>query len=129
MQNLNRPISPHLTIYNFQKTSTFSIWHRISGIILFVSTTCFIFFLNNVYFSYTIILFTKSIFEYILFNWLLVSCKLLIIITFLYHSINGMRHLFWDSVIHVNILKMHEDGNILLFFVILAALFQFYVEL
>ena len=28
---INRPLSPHLTIYKPQLTSTFSIFHRISG--------------------------------------------------------------------------------------------------
>lgn len=36
---LNRPISPHLTIYKPQLSSLLSIWHRISGVCLVV---CFI---------------------------------------------------------------------------------------
>ena len=31
---INRPLSPHLTIYKPQLTSTFSIFHRISGAFL-----------------------------------------------------------------------------------------------
>nr|YP_010925371.1 succinate:cytochrome c oxidoreductase subunit 3 [Neoporphyra dentata]WKD83577.1 succinate:cytochrome c oxidoreductase subunit 3 [Neoporphyra dentata]BAL63251.1 succinate:cytochrome c oxidoreductase subunit 3 [Neoporphyra dentata] len=127
MHNFNRPISPHLTIYNFQKSSTLSIWHRISGIVMFVIAIVFIVFLNNIYFSYSTIFVAKFLVEYILFDWLLFSCKLFIIAIFLYHISNGTRHLFWDSVIHVNTSKMHKDGNILLFFVIAVALSQFYV--
>lgn len=127
MQNLNRPISPHLTIYNPQKASTFSIWHRISGIVMFVLITSFTFFLNNIYFSYTTSLFLKFLFKYTLLNWLLFSCKLFVIIIFLYHISNGIRHLFWDSVLHVNTFKMHKDGNLILVFLIVVVLAQFYV--
>ena len=34
MSNLNRPLSPHLQIYNHQFTSVLSIMHRISGVAL-----------------------------------------------------------------------------------------------
>ena len=34
---INRPLSPHLTIYKPQLTSTFSIFHRISGAFLGVA--------------------------------------------------------------------------------------------
>nr|AIB08386.1 succinate:cytochrome c oxidoreductase subunit 3 [Neoporphyra perforata] len=128
MQNLNRPISPHLTIYNPQKASTFSIWHRISGVFMFTIITSSLLILNNLYLSYTTVFLVPLLFKYFLFDWLLFSCKLLLQTIFLYHTINGIRHLLWDSVIHVNIIKMRKDANILLFVAFIIILIQFCVE-
>nr|AHB35412.1 succinate:cytochrome c oxidoreductase subunit 3 [Neoporphyra perforata]AHB35439.1 succinate:cytochrome c oxidoreductase subunit 3 [Neoporphyra perforata]AIB08100.1 succinate:cytochrome c oxidoreductase subunit 3 [Neoporphyra perforata]AIB08246.1 succinate:cytochrome c oxidoreductase subunit 3 [Neoporphyra perforata]AIB08273.1 succinate:cytochrome c oxidoreductase subunit 3 [Neoporphyra perforata] len=128
MQNLNRPISPHLTIYNPQKASTFSIWHRISGVFMFTIITSSLLILNNLYLSYTTVFLVPLLFKYFLFDWLLFSCKLLLQTIFLYHTINGIRHLLWDSVIHVNTIKMRKDANILLFVAFIIILIQFCVE-
>jgi|GEM_PF-2812664 len=51
MYNINRPISPHLTIYNTQKSSLFSIWHRISGVSMFILASSPILILKFIIFS------------------------------------------------------------------------------
>nr|YP_009270692.1 succinate dehydrogenase subunit 3 [Nelumbo nucifera]ALL55145.1 succinate dehydrogenase subunit 3 [Nelumbo nucifera] len=92
--NILRPLSPHLPIYKPQLTSTFSIFHRISG--AFLAT--------NVLFSYLLCLkiglicFTYENFYQFLFY----SSKLILIsveITALalsYHLYHGVRHLLTD---------------------------------
>nr|AMN87296.1 succinate:cytochrome c oxidoreductase subunit 3 [Pyropia endiviifolia] len=126
MRRINRPISPHLTIYNPQKASIFSIWHRISGVTMFVLVMSPFLILNTIYFSYMTTSFAQFLVDYVVFNWFLVSCKLFISSIFFYHIINGIRHLFWDVVIHVNTIKMYKDSNILLSFLFAIISAQFY---
>uniref|UniRef100_A0A5S9HWS0 Succinate:cytochrome c oxidoreductase subunit 3 n=1 Tax=[Neopyropia] katadae var. hemiphylla TaxID=243213 RepID=A0A5S9HWS0_PYRKA len=128
MHNINRPISPHLTIYNPQISATFSIWHRISGVVMFILIASSILILNQVYFSYTPIFLVDILLNYILSNWILVSFRLLISTIFLYHISNGLRHFLWDSVRHVNTKKIYKDSNLLLFFVFIVTITQSYIE-
>ncbi len=87
-----RPLSPHLQIYKWQFTMLTSICHRASGIIL----------------SGTILLLIAS-FEFILYGKNLViflewasspmgkAILMVITLSFCYHLLNGIRHLFWDA--------------------------------
>nr|QKZ95171.1 succinate:cytochrome c oxidoreductase subunit 3 [Pyropia pulchra] len=129
MCNINKPISPHLTIYNAQKASIFSIWHRISGVIMLVLVISPFFILNNVYFSHKTVFFAQFLIDYILFNWFIFSCKLFVISIFLYHISNGIRHFFWDGVVHVNTTRMYKDSNQLLLFIFSIIIVQFYFVL
>nr|BAL63270.1 succinate:cytochrome c oxidoreductase subunit 3 [Pyropia vietnamensis]BED43661.1 succinate:cytochrome c oxidoreductase subunit 3 [Pyropia sp. Myanmar_A]BED43685.1 succinate:cytochrome c oxidoreductase subunit 3 [Pyropia sp. Myanmar_B]BED43709.1 succinate:cytochrome c oxidoreductase subunit 3 [Pyropia sp. Myanmar_C] len=128
MNNINRPLSPHLTIYNPQKSSIFSIWHRISGVFMFTLINSFFFLLNQAYFSYTISFFQNFLEDYTISNLLLFSMKLLVSVIFLYHITNGIRHFLWDSVIHVSTKKVYQDSNFLLFFIFINVILQFYVK-
>nr|WCH57640.1 succinate dehydrogenase subunit 3 [Hypnea wynnei] len=87
---LNRPISPHLSIYNSQITSLSSIWHRISGIFLIVLIVSFnilskvvvncTFYLNSIVIQLDIVYFIY----------------LVVLFLFLYHSFNGLRNIMWN---------------------------------
>lgn len=90
---LNRPLTPHLTIYSSQLTSIYSIWHRITGIILILTLISYISFLKfNSFFIYSII--SES---YLNINlWIQNTLFLNLVIFFLYHMLNGIRHISWD---------------------------------
>nr|YP_009040911.1 succinate:cytochrome c oxidoreductase subunit 3 [Neopyropia fucicola]AIB08131.1 succinate:cytochrome c oxidoreductase subunit 3 [Neopyropia fucicola] len=128
MYNINRPISPHLTIYNPQRSSIFSIWHRISGVIMLVLIVSPIFLLNQVHFSYVTIFSIHSLVDYLFSPWLLTSVRWVVSTIFLYHVSNGIRHFFWDSVKHVNTRKMYKDSNYLLLFVLIVNIIQLYIQ-
>lgn len=94
--NMNslRPLSPHLPIYKPQLTSTFSIFHRISG--AFLATIVFFFYLLCL--KIGLICFTyENVYQFFFY-----SSKLILIsveITALalsYHIYNGVRHLLTD---------------------------------
>nr|YP_009131069.1 succinate:cytochrome c oxidoreductase subunit 3 [Asparagopsis taxiformis]AHX02405.1 succinate:cytochrome c oxidoreductase subunit 3 [Asparagopsis taxiformis] len=96
---LNRPISPHLTIYIPLNSSVFSIWHRFTAVLL---SFMLIFFLSI--FKFTVICYPLWNI-YLLFNnfnifmlkaWTLNFFWVFIIIIFFYHFLNGLRHLYWD---------------------------------
>nr|BAL63266.1 succinate:cytochrome c oxidoreductase subunit 3 [Porphyra yamadae] len=127
MININRPLSPHLTIYNPQRSSLISIWHRISGVTIFVLIVSTLLLLNQAYFSYTTIFLTKFLSDHAISSLLLFCCRLLISIIFLYHITNGIYHFLWDSVMHVNTKRIHKDNNLLLFFLFVNTTLQFYI--
>nr|YP_009132714.1 succinate:cytochrome c oxidoreductase subunit 3 [Bangia fuscopurpurea]AKA66479.1 succinate:cytochrome c oxidoreductase subunit 3 [Bangia fuscopurpurea] len=128
MYNINRPISPHLTVYNAQKSSVSSIWHRISGAIMFnliISPTFLLNFFIFVPHSSILINFASNC---LVLDWILPGFLSIIYVIFLYHISNGVRHLLWDSVMHVNTNKMSKDSNSLLIFVLGTVLLKFLTE-
>lgn len=93
MDNIDRPLSPHIGVYRWRITSTLSILHRATGLALSLSTV-------------------------LLSVWLLAAASggeaygsvaafigsplgLLILVAgsyaFFFHLGNGIRHLFWDA--------------------------------
>jgi len=89
---LNRPLTPHLTVYSGQYTSIYSIWHRITGVSLI--------FLIVIYLS-SLKLSSYGVFNllhnYFYINlWINNAIYLNIIIFFSYHTFNGLRHIIWD---------------------------------
>nr|AVK39555.1 succinate:cytochrome c oxidoreductase subunit 3 [Paralemanea sp.] len=85
----NRPISPHITIYLPQWSSLFSIWHRISGLLLTSSLFFSLFLLKSNYWWLS--------FKLYYMNTSSLCCLFSIyLITFLYHFFNGLRHILWD---------------------------------
>nr|WCH57808.1 succinate dehydrogenase subunit 3 [Hypnea spinella] len=87
---LNRPISPHLSIYNPQITSLSSIWHRISGVFMVFIIVSFNI-LSKILFNSTL--------NFIFVNIQLDSIYLIFIVSlflFLYHSLNGLRNILWS---------------------------------
>lgn len=100
----NRPIAPHLLIYSPQVSSLFSIWHRITGVILTSIITTFlinlkIFILSN---FYGIWFFQNMVLIFKFTEWNLKYIYLIILVLVLYHILNGIRHIFWDFKLFLN---------------------------
>nr|YP_008816135.1 succinate:cytochrome c oxidoreductase subunit 3 [Roya obtusa]YP_009755722.1 succinate:cytochrome c oxidoreductase subunit 3 [Roya anglica]AGZ90396.1 succinate:cytochrome c oxidoreductase subunit 3 [Roya obtusa]QIQ22961.1 succinate:cytochrome c oxidoreductase subunit 3 [Roya anglica] len=123
---LNRPLSPHLTIYKPQITSTLSIFHRISGAFL-------AFTLIGIVFSLKIIDLTLSyylIYSYIFFFinsffslWILIIFFNFTLLALSYHLSNGIRHLFWDFGFFLDLSKVKSSGIIMICFTIFFVFF------
>lgn len=93
METGNRPLSPHLQIYQPQFTSILSISHRITGIALSVGTLLLVWWLIAAASgpeAYARVQgFIGSWLGYfLLFAWS---------VSLFYHLCNGIRHLFWDA--------------------------------
>lgn len=111
---LNRPISPHLTVYTPQASSLLSIWHRISGVLLAfccISLTIIL----KLTISLILVDFLFSIsnifkYAYILLNILLI-----------YHLFNGIRNILLNFN-YLNQLYYFKLSLILLsiYFIIIA---------
>jgi succinate dehydrogenase / fumarate reductase cytochrome b subunit len=88
-----RPLSPHLFIYRFGYTMSLSILHRAMGLVLSVGLLLFAAWLAAVasgpesYERLVGILPTP----------LLKAGLGLLLLAFVYHLANGIRHLFWDA--------------------------------
>lgn len=116
-----RPISPHLTIYSAQLTSSLSIFHRVTGsflliIFILISVLFFIcssFTFTSISFEFymSIIAFIKSLAQIpYIFN-LFVS---FIVFINIYHGLNGIRHICWDLGYFLNINDVYTTGYVVI---------------
>src|ERR1700760_2437728 len=88
-----RPTSPHLGIYRWQIGNTLSILHRLTGAALAVGLMAL---------SYWLVALASGPGSFAAASHRLGSpLGLLVIVgwtfSFLYHLLNGVRHLFWDA--------------------------------
>lgn len=120
MSKINRPLSPHLFIYNFQLTSFLSICHRISGTLLVFFCT-FLMLLDNFdkigsefFFFYNYLYLFDSI-----FYWVLVTLFYFISGSLSFHILNGIRHLMWDLKYGLEIKNVIISGIFILSIVFL----------
>ncbi|EFN82680.1 Succinate dehydrogenase cytochrome b560 subunit, mitochondrial [Harpegnathos saltator] len=107
---LKRPMSPHLTIYEFPLPAMLSITHRTTGIILSsyamflgLGTLCIpggipcaIEILNDLYIP-SLILFVG---------------KTLLALPITFHILNGIRHLAWDLGMFLKIKEVYSTGYV-----------------
>jgi len=105
---LNRPMSPHLTIYKFQLTSVLSITHRMTGLIqsgilagvglgamvLPGNFPMWLQFVQDLHFG------PATIF----------AAKFLLAWPVTFHLWNGCRHLFWDMGHGFKIPELYKTG-------------------
>lgn len=122
-----RPISPHLSIYKPQLTSAMSIFHRFTGIFIYLGMIfmSWVIFALVYYpdclqgivtkvFSYAI---AKNLLKLALFGW---SFSLF------YHLLNGIRHLFWDMGKGFDLKISYLTGKIVIFLSIIFTIFCWY---
>ncbi|MEX2496982.1 MAG: succinate dehydrogenase, cytochrome b556 subunit [Woeseia sp.] len=92
MNNVQRPLSPHLSIYRWPITMTMSILHRVSGVLLSLGFILFAVWLmaaaNGAETYDRVTGFMES----------LLGRLLLIVLSaaFFFHLASGLRHLIWD---------------------------------
>ena len=89
----NRPLSPHLTIYRPQMTSISSIFVRITGNALLVSTLLLIWWLLAVSSSAA----AFAVADYVITSWFGDIVMVLSLWALWYHTLGGVRHLIWDT--------------------------------
>ena len=128
---MSRPLSPHLFIYKPEISSLFSVFHRATGIFLTLGILFFIcliqIFLYNITY-YPIYILASYLDTY--FAWFIINLFIILIFSFFYHFLNGIRHLFWDfsskSTLNTKYIKI--SAYLILFFTFLFSIFFiFYV--
>ena len=92
MPSRARPLSPHVWIYRWQIGNSLSILHRATGVLLAVGLLALAYWLVSLAGgeqSYAVAakLFASPLGLLFLMGWSF---------SFLYHLLNGVRHLFWD---------------------------------
>lgn len=103
---MSRPLSPHLTWYKPQITSTLSILHRFSGIALSVGVVALAWWVVAVaigggMYAYTAWLYTSLGGQVVLFCWTLALA---------FHLSNGVRHLCWDADVGFDMPTVNRSG-------------------
>ena len=107
----NRPLSPHLQIYRPQLTSVLSILHRLTGVFLAVGLLALVYWLSALsqgpesYLETTLILGSLPG-KLLLLGWTL---------SFFFHLLNGIRHLFWDAGKGFELSQVYSSGWIVIF--------------
>ncbi len=116
--NNQRPTSPHLQVYRPQLTSILSISHRIAGMILLG---------GFVVMSLLAILVLLAPGAYIALQHSIPSVLVYLLIfmvsaAWIYHFLNGMRHLAWDKLMGLDLNVAYKTGYtvIALFLIILV---------
>ena len=125
----NRPLSPHLTVYSPQLTSTLSIVHRITGAFMasMVLFTILCLKICDISMSYYVVYWcTFNTVTY--FNWILFGLVNLSLLALCYHMSNGTRHLLWDFGFALNLSKVYTSGIVMLLCAsLLASWFIFFI--
>ena len=101
----NRPISPHLLVYSPQLTSLFSIWHRITGVVLATFSSFFLLILKilTIYNYFYMVIENEFMLISNNSSWIINYIFLLIFTLLIYHILNGLRHILWDIGLFLNI--------------------------
>ncbi len=102
----NRPLSPHLQIYKWQLTMILSITHRGTGVFLTAGAfflTCWLLVLAD----------GPEQFENLqthLTNWYGQCLVYAFVFSLYFHLCNGIRHLFWDVGLGLDIDTTYKSG-------------------
>ncbi len=102
----NRPLSPHLLVYKPQLTSVLSIVHRGTGVALAVGLLLVVYWLVALAagpdaFENAQLIMGSWIGKVILFGFTF---------ALFYHLSNGIRHLFWDAGLGLDLQTVYASG-------------------
>ncbi len=105
-----RPLSPHLQIYKLELPMVLSGLHRITGIALSVGSILLVAWVVSAAHSAEAFASMSGflggfIGQFVLFGWAF---------SLIYHSVNGVRHLIWDTGRLLEIDEIHRSGKIVL---------------
>ncbi|MEM7190894.1 MAG: succinate dehydrogenase, cytochrome b556 subunit [Pseudomonadota bacterium] len=89
----NRPLSPHLTVYRPQWTSVLSIVHRMTGIGFTLGCVLIVLWLLAAATSAE----AFALVDGLMTSWIGGLVMLGLTFALMYHTLNGIRHLFWDA--------------------------------
>lgn len=117
--SLNRPLSPHISIYGWSLPMAMSICHRGTGIALSAGVSLFGLSALLVPGSFESHLeFVKSL---CLGPALIHTAKFVLVFPLTYHTWNGIRHLMWDLGKGLTISQLHQSGEAVLVLTVLSS--------
>jgi succinate dehydrogenase / fumarate reductase, cytochrome b subunit len=101
-----RPTSPHMRIYRWQIGNSLSILHRVTGIVLALGLLALCYWLTSLAageqsYAAAAAVFSSPVGLVGLAGWTF---------AFLYHLLNGVRHLFWDVGYGFERTQRHASG-------------------
>jgi succinate dehydrogenase / fumarate reductase cytochrome b subunit len=101
-----RPTSPHAEIYRWQIGNTLSILHRVTGVVLALGLFALSYWFVSIAggeqaYAVATAVFASPVGITLLIGWTF---------AFLYHLLNGVRHLFWDVGVGFERTQRHMSG-------------------
>jgi succinate dehydrogenase / fumarate reductase cytochrome b subunit len=110
MSARQRPLSPHLQVYKPQLTSLTSIAHRISGLVLSAGA---------IFLSWGLVALASSRETYEEFRGFASAMPgriltAVIVLSYAYHFLNGIRHLAWDAGWGLDLQRAYATGYLVL---------------
>ena len=113
-----RPLSPHLQVYRLPLPALMSISHRASGVVMSTGTLLVALWLvmlaaGEVTFNLAQQFVSHPIGKLVMFGYSM---------ALFYHACNGIRHLFWDAVIGLDIPSIYRTGYLTIFLAIIFTL-------
>ena len=102
----NRPLSPHLQIYQPQLTSVLSILHRATGVVLSLGVPFLVYWVWTISQGAADYAAGQALFGSLVGRTLLLGWTL----CFYYHLCNGIRHLFWDVGRGFELVDVYRSG-------------------
>ncbi len=93
MATHNRPVSPHLQIYQLPLTGIISISHRMTGVMLSVGLVLFVYLISAVAAGASAYAAMQSLMDF----WLMRLIYWGFIYALFFHLVHGVRHLIWDA--------------------------------
>jgi succinate dehydrogenase / fumarate reductase cytochrome b subunit len=102
----SRPLSPHLQVYRWQIGNTLSILHRATGVALAFGLGALAYWLislagGETAYGSALQVFSSPLGWLFLLGWTF---------SFLYHLLNGVRHLVWDAGFGFERTQRHASG-------------------
>ena len=122
-RNNNRPLSPHLDIYQYQITWTVSIMHRITGVAMTLGLILIVAWLVAAAFSPELF----SLIDGVLRSWIGMIIIFGSLWAFWFHFLNGIRHLFWVLGYGFNLSTVWRSGWVVVLGSIILTIFSFLI--
>ena len=122
-RNNNRPLSPHLDIYQYQITWTVSIMHRITGVAMTLGLILIVAWLVAAAFSPGLF----SLIDGVLRSWIGMIIIFGSLWAFWFHFLNGIRHLIWDLGYGFNLSTVWRSGWVVVLGSIILTIFSFLI--
>ena len=123
MKLVKRPLSPHLQVYKPQLTSVLSITHRGTGVFLSLGALVLTFWLVSLAVS-------EELFNSFHLHTSFWYGKLFLIgfvFSLYYHLANGIRHLFWDIGLGLEISTTYKSGYFTIFISVVLTLTTLFI--
>lgn len=116
------PLSPHLQIYKKQLTSVLSITHRATGVFLSLGALLLSYWLMAVAAGPDQFARTSTHIQ----AWYGQILLFLFCLSFYYHLCNGIRHLFWDAGMGLELDSTYRSGYAVVIVSVLLTLLTWY---
>jgi succinate dehydrogenase / fumarate reductase cytochrome b subunit len=123
MKLVERPLSPHLQVYKPQLTSVLSITHRGTGVFLSLGALVLTYWLVSLAVS-------EELFNSFHLHTSFWYGKLFLIgfvFSLYYHLANGIRHLFWDIGLGLEISTTYKSGYFTIFISVVLTLTTLFI--